>query len=55
LPEELINLLDSFTPEYRYETPRDVATIWLIRRNYENVKITTSNLFGFSIAGTKSN
>lgn len=51
--EELIDLLDAFTPEFREEIPHDVATCWLKSRDYQNVAITTENDFGFSIVGTK--
>ncbi len=51
--EEMIDLLDYFTPEFRFETPQDLAVIWLQRRKYHNIKITTSNLFGFSVSAEK--
>ncbi len=51
--EEMIDLLDYFTPEFRFETPHDLAIIWLQRRKYHTIKITTSNLFGFSVSGEK--
>jgi 2-polyprenyl-3-methyl-5-hydroxy-6-metoxy-1,4-benzoquinol methylase/uncharacterized protein YbaR (Trm112 family) len=51
--EEIINVLDSFTPEYRFEIPHDVAMGWLAERNYINVSITTTNQFGFSLSGDK--
>jgi SAM-dependent methyltransferase/uncharacterized protein YbaR (Trm112 family) len=51
--EEIIDLLDYFTPEFRFETSHDLAMIWLQRRKYHNIKITTSNLFGFSVSAEK--
>ncbi|MCX6210214.1 MAG: class I SAM-dependent methyltransferase [Bacteroidetes bacterium] len=51
--EEIIDLLDGFTPEFRFEIPHDLATIWLQKRKYANIKITTTNQFGFSIVGYK--
>ena len=51
--EEIIDLLDGFTPEFRFEIPHDMAITWLIRRKYSNIKITSENQFGFSIAGDK--
>lgn len=51
--EEIIDLLDGMTPEYRFEIPHDLAILWLQRRNYKNIKITTSNQFGFSISANK--
>lgn len=52
--EEIIDLLDQFTPEFRVETTHDYAEICLKRRMYSNVQVTTENQFGFSIAGFKS-
>jgi ubiquinone/menaquinone biosynthesis C-methylase UbiE/uncharacterized protein YbaR (Trm112 family) len=51
--EEIIDLLDFFTPEFRFETSHDIAMVWLQEREYKNIKITTSNQFGFSISGGK--
>lgn len=51
--EEIIDLLDAFTPEFRFEIPHDLAITWLQRRKYHTVRITTTNQFGFSIAGKK--
>ena len=53
--EEIIDLLDQFTPEFRFEISQDLATTWLIRRKFQNIKITTKNQFGFSIVGEKPN
>ena len=53
--EEIIDLLDSFTLEFMYETEQDLATIWLLRRNYKNIRITTETQFGYSIIGEKEN
>lgn len=51
--EEMIDLLDAFTPEYRFEIPQKEAIQWLEKRNYRQVSITTANQFGFSITGIK--
>ena len=51
--EEIINLLDIFTPEFRFEIPQDLASIWLKHRKYNSIQITTHNQFGFSIVGNK--
>lgn len=53
--EEIIDLLDGFTPQFRFETPHDLAKVWLLRRKYSDIKITTSNQYGFSIAAEKEN
>jgi ubiquinone/menaquinone biosynthesis C-methylase UbiE len=52
--EEMIDLLDGFTPEFRCEIPHDVAKQWLEKRNYSDVAITTNSQYGFSIIGKKS-
>lgn len=52
--EEIIDLLDQFTPQFRYEIPHDQALLWLKRRKYAATGITTENQFGFSVVGTKS-
>lgn len=52
--EEIIDLLDGLTPEFRDEIPQDVAISWLMKRKYQNIKITTESMFGFSITGDKS-
>jgi ubiquinone/menaquinone biosynthesis C-methylase UbiE/uncharacterized protein YbaR (Trm112 family) len=52
--EEIVDLLDSFTPEFRFEIPHDLAIVWLQRRCYKNIKVTTSNEFGFSISADKN-
>src|SRR6218665_3425965 len=51
--EEIIDLLDQFTPEFRFEIPHDRAMLWLIRRKFNSVLITSTNQFGFSVVGEK--
>ena len=51
--EEIIDLLDIFTPEFRFEIPSDLAAIWLRHKKYDNIQTTTTNQFGFSIVGDK--
>jgi len=51
--EEMIDLLDQFTPEYRFEIPHELAETWLKQKKYANIKITTENKFGFSIVGDR--
>jgi ubiquinone/menaquinone biosynthesis C-methylase UbiE/uncharacterized protein YbaR (Trm112 family) len=51
--EEIIDLLDAFTPEFRFEVPQETAIGWLNKRGYQDISITSSNQFGFSVAGTK--
>jgi len=51
--EIMIDLLDILSPFYRYEhQPQDVEC-WFVKHDYSDVKITNSNLFGFSIVGKK--
>jgi len=51
--EEMVNLMDYFTPQYRYETRPEVAKSWLTRKGYSSIKITSTNQFGFSIVGIR--
>lgn len=51
--EEIIDLLDGFTPEFRNEIPHDVAEHWLHKRGYKHIEVTTKDTFGYSIAATK--
>ncbi|MEJ7738574.1 MAG: class I SAM-dependent methyltransferase [Chitinophagaceae bacterium] len=51
--EMMIDILDWFSPEFRWEHTNDEAASWFTKRAYRNVKITTTNLFGFNIIGTK--
>lgn len=52
--EEIVDLLDGFTPEYRHETDHDLAIAWLKRIDYIKANITTENQFGFSITALKT-
>ncbi|MFY7840288.1 MAG: methyltransferase domain-containing protein [Lacibacter sp.] len=51
--EEMIDLLDMFTPKYRFETDHQTAEAWLGELNYHSINITTTDQFGFSITGIK--
>ncbi len=51
--EMMIDILDWFSPEYRWEHTTDEAASWFYKRNYKSVKVTTTNLFGFNITGVK--
>jgi SAM-dependent methyltransferase/uncharacterized protein YbaR (Trm112 family) len=51
--EMMIDILDGFSPEYRWEHTHDEAEAWFTKRNYHTVKITTNELFGFNITGIK--
>ncbi|RXK60510.1 methyltransferase domain-containing protein [Lacibacter luteus] len=49
--EEIIDILDMFTPEFRFEITHNEAEKWLTELNYSDVKVTTTDQFGFSIVG----
>jgi SAM-dependent methyltransferase len=52
--EEIIDLLDGFTPEHREEVPHDKAIAWLQNLHYNDIKIACQDQFGFSVVGQKS-
>lgn len=52
--EMMIDILDWFSPEFRWEHDHEEARSWFYKRNYTNVKITTDELFGFNITGEKN-
>jgi SAM-dependent methyltransferase len=52
--EMMIDILDWFSPQYRWEhTPKE-AENWFLKRNYRQVRITTKDIFGFNIIGIKN-
>ena len=51
--EMMIDILDWFTPEFRWEHDHEEASSWFYKRKFKNVKITTNELFGFNITGEK--
>jgi len=51
--ELMIDLLDWFSPKYRWEHYHDEATAWFLKRNFSKIKVTTDILFGFNITGHK--
>ncbi|MBI4930959.1 MAG: methyltransferase domain-containing protein [Bacteroidetes bacterium] len=53
--EMMIEILDWFSPKYRWEFEPAVLLKWYEKKKYENILITTRNVFGFSIIGTKIN
>ena len=52
--EMMIDILDWFSPEFRWEHEPSEASGWFYKRRYECVQVTTSELFGFNIIGKKS-
>jgi SAM-dependent methyltransferase/uncharacterized protein YbaR (Trm112 family) len=51
--EEMIDLLDGFTPEFREEVEPEQAGKWLEDRGYRQVRVTSSDQYGYSIIGDK--
>ena len=49
----MIDILDWFSPEFRWEHAHDEAAAWYTKRNYHSVKVTTNEVFGFNIIGIK--
>lgn len=52
--EEMIDLLDMFTPRYRFEIKHETAKQWFADLFYSNITVTTTDQFGFSITGIKT-
>jgi 2-polyprenyl-3-methyl-5-hydroxy-6-metoxy-1,4-benzoquinol methylase/uncharacterized protein YbaR (Trm112 family) len=52
--EMMIDILDWFSPEFRWEHRHDEAAAWFYKRNYGGVKVTTTDSFGFNIIGVKN-
>jgi len=51
--EMMIAIMDWFSPEFRWEHTHEEAASWFTKRNYSNVKVTTTDTFGFNIIGNK--
>ncbi len=51
--EEMVDIMDALSPEYRLEHSIKEATIWYQKRGYKNIQISTTNQFGFSIYGNQ--
>src|SRR4030095_9316344 len=51
--EMMIDILDWFSPEFRWEHEPSEARAWFHKRNYGSIKITTVTTFGFNIIGIK--
>ena len=52
--EMMVDILDWFSPEFRWEHSHTEAAAWFSKRNYKNIKVTTDEMFGFDIVGIKS-
>ena len=51
--EMMIAIMDWFSPEFRWEHTHEEASSWFSKRNYKEVKVTTTDTFGFNIIGKK--
>jgi len=51
--EIMIELLDSFSPRYRFEHEPEEVSSWFTRDGFTDIKTTTKNDIGFSMKGTK--
>lgn len=51
--EMMVDILDWFTPEFRWEHSHTEVAAWFYKRQYHQVKITTEGIFGFNIIGEK--
>ena len=51
--EMMIAIMDWFSPEFRWEHTHEEAESWFTKRNYNEVKVTTTDTFGFNITGKK--
>lgn len=52
--EMMIDILDWMTPQFRWEHTHEEATGWFKNATFNNIKITTNELFGFNIIGEKT-
>ena len=51
--EMMIAIMDWFSPEFRWEHTPEEATSWFTKRDFNDVKVTTTDTFGFNIIGKK--
>lgn len=51
--EMMIDILDWFSPKYRWEISHEEAISWFIKQKFINPKVTTISKFGFNIIGSK--
>jgi len=52
--EIMVTILDWFSPEFRWEHSTQEATSWFHKRQFNAIQITTSDIFGFNIIGTRN-
>ena len=51
--EMMVDILDWFTPEFRWEHEQNEVTSWFYKRQFKNIKVTSEDLFGFNTIGEK--
>ena len=51
--EMMIAIMDWFSPEFRWEHTPAEARSWFAKRDFNDVKVTTTDTFGFNIIGKK--
>lgn len=51
--EMMVDILDWFTPEFRWEHDHEEIRSWYYKRGYDDLQITTETIFGISIIGIK--
>ena len=51
--EMMVEILDWMTPEFRWEHTTDEVSNWFLENHFTNIKVTTTELFGFNIIGVK--
>ena len=51
--EMMIAIMDWFSPEFRWEHTPEEASTWFTKRNLNDVKVTTTDTFGYNIIGKK--
>ena len=52
--EMMVAILDWFTPEFRWEHSHEEVLAWFSKREFSNMKITTTDIFGFNMIGEKA-
>ena len=52
--EIMLQILDFFSPEFRWEFDHNEVMGWFREKGYDGVVITTDELFGFNLTGLKS-
>jgi 2-polyprenyl-3-methyl-5-hydroxy-6-metoxy-1,4-benzoquinol methylase/uncharacterized protein YbaR (Trm112 family) len=51
--EMMVDILDWFTPEYRWEHSHEEVADWFRKAGYEHIQKTTVEVFGFNTTGVK--